>query len=294
MYNGIGLTTVRGTATSGHVQSNRSYVRPSQERWTTRQRQNHQTSTSNTTTTSLSATRRPNAKLLEHQRRRELENKVLEYRLSLENRRGELTLKQKEVEERVKDRRAFLEKEYRDYMYQVSVSVSVRRREEEERRQRRTALLQQKESNVAQNALKSLENGTVDDDGDGAACAPAEETKKSEAAEFKNDKDHHRAIIPAPAPAPAPRGGPTNNYRDRRIPGRRNDYYHSSRNRSQQRAERRQARNTTDTHAKAAIKDTENARLRGAFGIDDRTFVSGQAFDRDLAKLVVLFCTHIR
>uniref|UniRef100_A0A7S2LS03 CWF21 domain-containing protein n=1 Tax=Leptocylindrus danicus TaxID=163516 RepID=A0A7S2LS03_9STRA len=268
MYNGIGLTTVRGTATSGHVQSNRSYVRPSQERWTTRQRQNHQTSTSNTTTTSLSATRRPNAKLLEHQRRRELENKVLEYRLSLENRRGELTLKQKEVEERVKDRRAFLEKEYRDYMYQVSVSVV--------------------------NNVKSLENGTVDDDGDGAACAPAEETKKSEAAEFKNDKDHHRAIIPAPAPAPAPRGGPTNNYRDRRIPGRRNDYYHSSRNRSQQRAERRQARNTTDTHAKAAIKDTENARLRGAFGIDDRTFVSGQAFDRDLAKLVVLFCTHIR
>jgi hypothetical protein len=28
-YNGIGLPSVRGTATSGHIQSNRSYIRPS-------------------------------------------------------------------------------------------------------------------------------------------------------------------------------------------------------------------------------------------------------------------------
>lgn len=41
MYNGVGLSSVRGTATSGHVQANRSHVRPSQQRWKTTQNLKH-------------------------------------------------------------------------------------------------------------------------------------------------------------------------------------------------------------------------------------------------------------
>ena len=74
MYNGIGLSTVRGSATSGYVTANSFNA--------------HRRNTANRPKTGDEARPKPtgpNAEVLEHNRKRELELKVFEYRVGLED-----------------------------------------------------------------------------------------------------------------------------------------------------------------------------------------------------------------
>jgi Zinc knuckle len=89
MYNGIGLATVRGTATSGHVQVNRSHVRVDGRK---RQQQrldrndHHRNNNSNHQTSIIStpARERGNIELQKHYQLRNIENKLLLLREELE------------------------------------------------------------------------------------------------------------------------------------------------------------------------------------------------------------------
>ena len=71
MYNGIGLATSRGTATSGYVQRNLAFVRPKTKRETFEQQRAAQAA-------QAPEVRRPNAAIIEHERRRKVETKVFE------------------------------------------------------------------------------------------------------------------------------------------------------------------------------------------------------------------------
>jgi len=75
-YNGIGLSTVRGSATSGHVIRNLSYIPP---------RKNKHDAHSKFKTT---PPKQANAELLEHERKRKVELEVLEFRENLEEQEG--------------------------------------------------------------------------------------------------------------------------------------------------------------------------------------------------------------
>ena len=96
-YNGIGLSSVRGTATSGHVQANRGHVKAS--RWrqqTARNTQQQQGPRYNPV--SASAREKGNQEIQEHQARRDMENKLLILREDLEHHGG---FSEQEIEGRV-------------------------------------------------------------------------------------------------------------------------------------------------------------------------------------------------
>jgi len=85
MYNGIGLSSVRGTATSGHVQTNRSHVRNNRVRHQRERNVSQRATTYNPV--SAVARERGNKEIQMHERLRRLENSLLEYRLYLEENR---------------------------------------------------------------------------------------------------------------------------------------------------------------------------------------------------------------
>ena len=74
MYNGIGLRTVRGSATSGYVQTNRAYVRPSSVRMVV----DGNTGANQDWSSGGPRRIKANDGLLEHQRKREIEAKIFE------------------------------------------------------------------------------------------------------------------------------------------------------------------------------------------------------------------------
>ena len=85
-YNGIGLASVRGTATSGHVQGNRSYVKPSRIRQAT-ERNSEGVNRQQDQMNLLQAKLGRNDDIVEHQKLRQVEMMLLEYRENLERRR---------------------------------------------------------------------------------------------------------------------------------------------------------------------------------------------------------------
>ena len=99
MYNGIGLTTVRGSGTNGYVQTNRAFVRASNVR---------QATSINTGSANrfddLPRQRQANEEILEHQRKRKVEVKVLELREAMEER----GYSEREIEEKCSEVRAQL------------------------------------------------------------------------------------------------------------------------------------------------------------------------------------------
>ena len=99
MYNGIGLTTVRGSGTNGYVQTNRAFVRASNVR--------QATSINNGAASRLDdlpRQRQANEEILEHQRKRKVEVKVLELREAMEER----GYSEREIEEKCSEVRAQL------------------------------------------------------------------------------------------------------------------------------------------------------------------------------------------
>ena len=77
MYNGIGLTTVRGSGTNGHVQKNLSFV--SQTRIDQRK-----SNPSRGDFGDVPRERKPNADIIQHNRKRDVELKVMELMMRLE------------------------------------------------------------------------------------------------------------------------------------------------------------------------------------------------------------------
>ena len=76
MYNGVGLSSVRGTGTSGYVQRNLSHVRAQQ----VVRRQEHARVASTAAAAALGAPRARNADILRHDAARRVELKLLELR----------------------------------------------------------------------------------------------------------------------------------------------------------------------------------------------------------------------
>ncbi|KAJ2399138.1 RNA-splicing factor [Coemansia sp. RSA 2559] len=92
MYNGIGLTTPRGTGTSGHVVRNASALKPGQERGVAQSRYSRYPSER-----SHPRNKPVDKDILEHERKRQVEIKCLELQDELE----EKGLNDGEIEERV-------------------------------------------------------------------------------------------------------------------------------------------------------------------------------------------------
>lgn len=76
-YNNIGLTTPRGSGTSGYIQRNLSHPRQTDE---LRPNPNHERYQDRP-----SSHRQPDRSILEHERKRRIENRCVELRLELEN-----------------------------------------------------------------------------------------------------------------------------------------------------------------------------------------------------------------
>jgi serine/arginine repetitive matrix protein 2 len=93
MYNGIGLQTARGSGTNGYVQKNMSFV-------------NHKPKVDYKSFDEMKPVvhKKPNRDILEHEAKRQVEVKLLEYRDKLED----LGLKESEIEEKVESHRTRL------------------------------------------------------------------------------------------------------------------------------------------------------------------------------------------
>lgn len=74
MYNGIGLTTVRGSGTNGYVQRNLSFVRRRQKFKTLEE----------TEFAKPAILKQPNKDIMEHNRKRQVELEVVKYQMLLE------------------------------------------------------------------------------------------------------------------------------------------------------------------------------------------------------------------
>ena len=101
-YNGIGLASVRGTATSGHVQGNRSYVKPSRVRLAT-ERNAEAGSRDRDQMKLLKAKLGTNDDIIEHQMLRQVEMQLLEFREHLERRKVGKKMKKGERKDDRKD-----------------------------------------------------------------------------------------------------------------------------------------------------------------------------------------------
>ena len=96
-YNGIGLSSVRGSATSGHVQANRGHVKANHLR---RQQERNSQSNSRTTYNPVSSVARQkgHVEIQKHEERRRIENELLELQEEMED-AGKLS--PEEIEERI-------------------------------------------------------------------------------------------------------------------------------------------------------------------------------------------------
>ena len=145
-YNGIGLKSVRGTATSGFVQSNKGHVRAS--RWRHQTNRNTQRDGPKRPYNPISATARErgNRELQKHDQMRRIENDLMELRETLED-RGSLS--EEQIEERIQSQREKL--------------LGGIKREEEERQRRAEARKQAEEeqAKTAAAAATSEEGGNA-------------------------------------------------------------------------------------------------------------------------------------
>ncbi|KAM3279651.1 hypothetical protein ACQJBY_046806 [Aegilops geniculata] len=93
MYNGIGLQTARGSGTNGHVQTNKFFIQPRAGGPPKAPLHSHDDG--------AGGMRKPNKEILEHDRRRQVELRLVELRDALE----EQGYTEAEIEERVEQAR---------------------------------------------------------------------------------------------------------------------------------------------------------------------------------------------
>eukprot|EP00286_Rhodomonas_abbreviata_P005052 CAMPEP_0181324380 /NCGR_PEP_ID=MMETSP1101-20121128/20327_1 /TAXON_ID=46948 /ORGANISM="Rhodomonas abbreviata, Strain Caron Lab Isolate" /LENGTH=209 /DNA_ID=CAMNT_0023432549 /DNA_START=81 /DNA_END=707 /DNA_ORIENTATION=- len=100
MYNGVGLRTVRGTATNGYVQKNMAF-RPQATQI------DYAKAGEAASQKSSIANREPNKEIMDHQNKRKMELKLMEFRLAMEDRGFD----EDEIEEKLAEVRKKLENE---------------------------------------------------------------------------------------------------------------------------------------------------------------------------------------
>eukprot|EP00960_Hanusia_phi_P019359 571640-Hanusia_phi.AAC.4 len=100
MYNGVGLSTVRGSATNGYVQRNLAHVQG-------KTRVDYQKELEKGMAKPSLASKEPSWEILEHQRKRQTEVKIMEFRIALEDK----GVSEEVIEERVAEVRRKLESE---------------------------------------------------------------------------------------------------------------------------------------------------------------------------------------
>ena len=91
MYNGIGLTTARGSATSGHVTKNLTYIKPEFFRNKLSQNQGQGRPHQDEKTKAL-AHKKGNQDILEHNEKRSIEAKIFEFQEKLLELKSEIVL----------------------------------------------------------------------------------------------------------------------------------------------------------------------------------------------------------
>ena len=148
-YNGIGLSSVKGTATSGFVQGNASYVRPSNTRY--RVANNKSTSSKKSFRSNKNAINKGNKDIQKHALKRRLENKLLEMRERLEN-TGDLT--EDEIDQRVNDER---QKQYKAWEEDEKKRLEWEKKQQERQEEAERKLLGQGEDNE-DSEMKLLKN----------------------------------------------------------------------------------------------------------------------------------------
>jgi serine/arginine repetitive matrix protein 2 len=104
MYNGIGLTTPRGSATSGHVTRNLTYVKP--EFFRNKVNLNSGNNSNKDQLSEKKSRNKGNEEILKHNEKRRIEALLFELQENL----IEEGLSDKEIESKINERRAFLEK----------------------------------------------------------------------------------------------------------------------------------------------------------------------------------------
>ena len=115
-YNNIGLSSVRGTATSGHIQTNKSHISKSSKRYKLSQVHRNPQKDVRPFSIQPMKKRQANAELQKHSELRRLENSLLELRERLED-EGKLTEDQLDAkidEERSKTLKRWKDQEDRE------------------------------------------------------------------------------------------------------------------------------------------------------------------------------------
>ena len=100
MYNGIGLQTARGSGTNGYVQTNKFFIRP-RDGGPPKAPFSYDDGSAGTGAGGLGGMRKPNKEILEHDRKRQVELRLVLLRDTLE----EQGYTEGEIEERVEEAR---------------------------------------------------------------------------------------------------------------------------------------------------------------------------------------------
>ena len=255
MYNNIGLTTVRGTATSGFVQTNRSYVRPSSVIHRTQQNLNRPRVV-RPKQKDLGA----NKEIQNHDRKRRLENRLLERREFLEE-EGRLGVA--EIDRIIDNDRLWQTKRWEE---DAKKEKEWKEELEEKKRRQETAFIDNNEkkntigitvdNGVSGTGLGSDETALVKvDRSTSAKQNPSRKTDSNRNDSFSND---HQSTANRRYTERNGRFPPNFGHGDRR------DEY------------RRRNKRDTNSHVDLERKDLENTKMRQAFGIREEKHVVGK------------------
>lgn len=106
MYNGIGLSTARGSGTNGYVQ--RNFAQTKNRTAKSQQMSEKLLKQEERKSSNVTATRKPNGEILLHEKKRKVESKCFEYRVELED---EEMYTEEDIDEKVEKRREQLLKD---------------------------------------------------------------------------------------------------------------------------------------------------------------------------------------
>mmetsp|Transcript_17535 Transcript_17535/g.20218 ORF Transcript_17535/g.20218 Transcript_17535/m.20218 type:complete len:536 (-) Transcript_17535:374-1981(-) len=315
MYNGVGLSSVRGTATSGHVQANRSHVRPSQQRWKTTQNLKHSSKFGveikygkNTNTRDSGSYSRHREQRVDtiseedrvRQLKRDMETRLLVLRDQLEESgEGEILINERIEKERI-IRLDSIEKEIERKKHLENIS-KIRLQANVEKGD--GVSVGKNVNNASSNTAASepVHGDTVSSpvapDSSITASLPIhpvnEEVKNSKPRDdFSNNqisrggergigsKTHHRSNGSDMIEKGRSSKGEYQN-RESYSGMSHHSRYHARNNVGYER--RSTTRNKTDRNVRTLMKEDENKRLRDAIGISG-DFVEGAAFNRELQQ----------
>ena len=259
MYNGIGLASVRGSATSGHVQGNKSYVRPSSTRYRVKEnfrsnRQHHGEDRNKI----HRKKKKNNIEIMEHEQKRQFEIEMLELRDKLED-DGRFT--EQEIESRICRER----KEY---------ELRIEKRKQMLEQKRIQKKLEEKEKEEVEEGEEKDEkiNDLVEVDGkanvirskNGALCIAQADSESKVLKSGRYTQPNNQGLY--------------NNYRYPNNESYRHNRYIRNTNSSNGFSDRRRSGNGKNQHYNAMKKEDENTNMRYALGIRESQYKEGEIF----------------